>query len=48
MDAQTREAQIFEKGKATSNGYHFLSVQAEPDSDEVEGFWLLRQFTDKL
>lgn len=48
MDAQKTEAQIFEKGKAGSNGYHFISVQEKPDADEVEGFWLLRQFDDNL
>ena len=41
-------AQIFEKGKTASAGYHFLSVQATPESDEVEGFWLIRQFDSDL
>jgi len=48
MDAQKKEAQIFEKGKSTSEGYHFISVQEGPESEEVEGFWLLRQFNDNL
>lgn len=48
LDAQKKEAQIFEKGKTESLGYHFLSVQASADSEEVEGFWLLRQFGDNL
>ena len=48
MDAQKREAQIFEKGKSNAEGYHFLSVQYTPESEEVEGFWLLRQFSDSL
>lgn len=48
MDPQKREAQIFEKGKTECVGYHFLSVQSSPDVDEVEGFWLLRQFGDSL
>ena len=30
------------------SGYHFLSVQFDPDSEEVEGFWLLREFDDSL
>jgi hypothetical protein len=47
-DAQKREAQIFEKGKAKADGYHFISVQFTPESEEVEGFWLLRQFSDSL
>lgn len=44
-EAQKREAQVFEKGRSTSSGYHFLSVQFSPDSEDVEGFWLLREFT---
>eukprot|EP01036_Dinobryon_divergens_P025609 gene25609-34175_t len=48
MDAQKKEAQMFEKGKAEAAGYHFISVQSSPDSEEVEGFWLLRQFSDSL
>ena len=48
MDPQKKEAQIFEKGKTASNGYHFLSVQATPESEEVEGFWLIRQFAEDL
>jgi hypothetical protein len=48
MDAQKKEAQIFEKGKTAANGYHFLSVQATPESEEVEGFWLIRQFADDI
>lgn len=46
MEAQKKEAQIFEKGKVAANGYHFISVQANKDSEEVEGFWLLRTFED--
>jgi hypothetical protein len=48
LDAQKKEAQIFEKGKAEALGYHFLSVQSTPESEEVEGFWLLRQFNENL
>jgi len=48
MEAQKKEAQIFEKGKSAMSGYHFLSVQFDPDSEEVEGFWLLREFDDSL
>ncbi len=39
-----QEVVLFEKGKNTANGYHFLSVQKSQDSDMVDGFWLLRQF----
>jgi len=48
LDAQKREAQIFEKGKSDALGYHFLSVQATPESEDVQGFWLLRQFDESL
>lgn len=48
MDAQKKEAQIFEKGKSAANGYHFISVQSEPNSEEVEGFWLLRSYSNDL
>jgi hypothetical protein len=48
MDQQKKEAQIFERGKVNANGYHFISVQATPESEEVEGFWLMREFTEDL
>ena len=48
MDAQKREAQIFEKGKETANGYHFISVQDSPEAEDVQGFWLLRKFSDSI
>lgn len=48
LDAQKKEAQIFEKGKTAANGYHFLSVQASPEAEDVQGFWLLRQFEPTL
>lgn len=48
MEAQKREGQIFEKTKSACAGYHFLSVQFSPESEDVEGFWLLRQFADNL
>ena len=48
LDAQKKEGQIFEKGKNQALGYHFLSVQTNPDAEEVEGFWLLRQFGSNL
>jgi len=48
MEQQKKEAQIFEKGKADANGYHFLSIQFDPDAEEVEGFWMLRQFNEQL
>ena len=46
LEAQKKEAQIFEKGKDAADGYHFISVQSNKDSEEVEGFWLLRNFED--
>eukprot|EP01041_Mallomonas_annulata_P007960 gene7960-16295_t len=48
LDAQKKEAQIFEKGKTAVNGYHFISVQSTPESEEVQGFWLLRKFEEVL
>ena len=48
MDAQKREAQIFEKGKNEAMGYHFISIQFTPESEDVEGFWLLREFSSSL
>jgi hypothetical protein len=48
MDAQRREAQIFEKGKTGTKGYHFISVQESPESEEVNGFWLMREFDTLL
>lgn len=48
LDAQKNEAQIFEKGKTAANGYHFLSVQNNPESEDVDGFWLLRSFSNDL
>lgn len=47
-DVQKKEAQIFEKGKTSASGYHFISVQEDPESENVDGFWLLRQFDDNL
>jgi hypothetical protein len=48
LDAQKKEAQIFEKARSSAKGYHFLSVQFLPDSEDVEGFWLLREFMSVL
>ena len=48
LEAQKREAQIFEKGKSDAAGYHFLSVQSSPDAEDVQGFWLLRAFNPSL
>jgi hypothetical protein len=47
-ERQKQEATIFERGKAAASGYHFLSVQESAEAEEVEGFWLLRQFSDSL
>ena len=48
LDAQKKEAIIFEKGRSAANGYHFLSVQFSPESEDVEGFWLLREFSNTI
>ena len=39
---QTAEAESFEESKRTSRGLHFLSVQAGPEAEQPDGFWLLR------
>lgn len=48
QEIQKREGVLFEKGKADAQGYHFLSIQSDPQTEEVDGFWLLRQFYDPL
>ena len=45
-ETQKKEARIFEKGKTDQSGYHFLSIQFTPESEEPEGFWLLRKYTE--
>lgn len=47
-DNQIKEAKIFEKGKNECNGYHFLSIQESPESEDVQAFWLLREFDKNL
>lgn len=44
-DFQREEAGAFEEGKDALNGLHFVSVQADEDSDPA-GFWLLREFPE--
>ena len=41
---QKLEAQLFEEGKETTNGLHFLSIQSGPEADAPDGFWLLKDF----
>ena len=50
LDVQKKEAQIYEKGRlgGDAKGYHFLSVQYGPESEGVEGFWLLRELTSTV
>lgn len=48
LDAQKKEAQMFEKGKSEANGYHFLSIQSSPEAEDVQGFWLLRKFSEPV
>lgn len=36
-------AQNFEESKRSLGGFHFVAIQTEPDADEVEGFWLLKE-----
>ena len=37
------EGKAFERAKEAAGGLHFLAVMVEEGSDEVEGFWLLRE-----
>jgi hypothetical protein len=39
---QLAEAETFEESKRGIEGLHFLSVQSDPEADEPDGFWLLR------
>ena len=41
---QALEAQLFEEGKETTTGLHFLSIQSGPEADAPDGFWLLKDF----
>ena len=40
-DEQREEANIFEEGKESLGGLHFISVQQD-ENDDPAGFWLLR------
>jgi len=39
---QTGEAQQYEEQKLRTRGLHFLSVQQGPESEQPDGFWLLK------
>ncbi|KAL1512119.1 hypothetical protein AB1Y20_005388 [Prymnesium parvum] len=39
---QTAEASQYEEQKLLTRGLHFLSVQSGPDSEQPDGFWLLK------
>jgi len=39
---QTLEAETFEESKTRARGLHFLSVQSDPEAEQPDGFWLLR------
>ncbi|CAM9140179.1 unnamed protein product [Discosporangium mesarthrocarpum] len=43
LGEQRTEAQGFEESKVKLGGLHFVSVQKEPDSEDVAGFWLLKE-----
>lgn len=36
------EAARFENNKAQANGVHFIAIQANPETEEFAGFWLLQ------
>ena len=46
-DQQRAEGAAFEQGKDALEGLHFVSVQADDDSDP-EGFWLLRELPTNI
>lgn len=39
---QTTEAESFEEQKRVTRGLHFLSIQTGPETEQPDGFWLLR------
>lgn len=39
---QSMEAQQYEEAKLRTRGLHFLSVQEGPESEQPDGFWLLK------
>lgn len=43
VGAIREEGKAFERAKEASGGVHFLAVMVDEGSDEVEGFWLLRE-----
>ncbi len=48
LDSVTQqEAARFEASKQQANGVHFIAIQANPDSEEFAGFWLLHEAGDK-
>ncbi len=44
LDGDTQqEAARFEASKTQANGVHFIAIQANPDTEEFAGFWLLQE-----
>jgi len=39
---QQLEAELFEEGKARTEGLHFISVQTNAEAESPDGFWLLK------
>jgi RNA-binding protein Tab2/Atab2 len=47
LDTKTQqEAARFEANKKQANGVHFIAIQANPDTEEFAGFWLLHEASD--
>ena len=42
-DSLKQEAEAFEAAKQAANQVHFVGVQANPESEEFAGFWLLQE-----
>jgi hypothetical protein len=48
LDGLTQqEAARFEVSKKQANGVHFIAIQANPDTEEFAGFWLLHEIVEK-
>lgn len=41
-------AQLFEKGKEKLGGIHFLALQESPESEGVDGFFMLKERMSSL
>ena len=48
LDGQTQqEGALFESSKKQANGVHFIAIQANPETEEFAGFWLLQDLVEQ-